>query len=347
MSAWPGAHWLANVDWAHPWAALLWPLALLWVALPPHRERRTALRVPFFALAVAGSGERPRAGAIVRAHGAWGWLMLGLAWSTGVLAVMQPHWLEPPVPRVQSARDWLLAIDLSPSMQATDFKDADGRPVDRLSVVRGVLDEFLARRAHDRIGLLVFAEQAHVQAPFTRDHGAVSALLADARIGMAGSRTMIGDAIGMAIKVFEQSAAPQRTLVLLTDGVDTGSRIPPAKAAEIAARRGVRIHTIAIGTASAAAGEQPDLEALRAWAAITGGRAFSADDRDGLADIYRELDALEGRDQVLAAERPRRPLFHWFVATALALIMVHQAAAALRGGRAARVVVRHGSSRDE
>jgi Ca-activated chloride channel family protein len=311
---------------------------LLW---PPHRTRRTALRVPFFALAVQGSGERPRAGAVVLPHGIVGWAVLVLAWTAAVLAAMQPQWVEPPITRVQPTRDWLLAVDLSPSMQTADFRGADGRPLDRLSVVREVTDEFLARRREDRIGLLVFGQQPFVQVPFTLDHDAVRALLAEARVGMAGTRTMIGDAIGLAVRVFDESKAPQRTLVLLTDGRDTGSRVPPAKAAEIARQRGVRLHTVAIGTAEARAGEEADLEGLRAWAEATGGRAFVATDRAGLQGIYGELDAIETRQHEIQSARPRRPLFEWPLAVALALLGLHvglamagSAWAALRARRA-------------
>ena len=198
---------LAQVEWALPWAALVWPLALVLPLLAPHRTRRAALRVPFFALAVQGSGERPRAGAVVLPHGIFGWAVLGGAWTAAVLAAMQPQWVEPPITRLLPTRDWLLAVDLSPSMQTTDFRSADGRPLDRLSVVREVTDEFLERRREDRIGLLVFGQQPFVQVPFTLDHAAVRALLGEARIGMVGTRTMIGDAIGRPLRFVETLAA--------------------------------------------------------------------------------------------------------------------------------------------
>lgn len=330
----------AQLEWAMPVAVLVWPLPLLMLLLPPHRSRRTALRVPFFALAVQGSGERPRHGAIVLPHGFFGWALLSLAWTAGVLSAMQPQWVEPPITRIKPSRDWLLAVDLSPSMSTTDFRSADGRPLDRLSIVREVTDEFLARRREDRIGLLVFGQQPFVQVPFTLDHEAVRALLGESRIGMAGTRTMIGDAIGLAVRVFDESQAPHRTLVLLTDGRDTGSRVPPAKAAEIAAQRGVRLHTVAIGTAAARKGEEADIEGLRDWAAVTGGRAFLATDRTGLQDIYRQLDAIETREHETQSARPRRPLFHWPLVLAMALLGLHAAVviasstwAALRQGR--------------
>jgi Ca-activated chloride channel homolog len=330
----------SQLEWAMPIAALVWPLPLLMLLLPPHRSRRTALRIPFFALAVQGSGERPRTGAVVIRHGFFGWVLIALAWCAGVLAAMQPQWVEPPITRIQPLRDWLLAVDLSPSMSTTDFRSTDGRPLDRLSVVREVTDEFLERRREDRIGLLVFGQQPFVQVPFTRDHEAVRALLGESRIGMAGTRTMIGDAIGLAVRVFDESQAPHRTLVLLTDGRDTGSRVPPAKAAEIAAQRGVRLHTVAIGTAAARKGEEADVEGLRAWAAVTGGRAFLATDRTGLQDIYRQLDAIETREHEAQSARPRRPLFQWPLATALALLVLHTALAIASSTWAAFLEVR-------
>nr|WP_295080435.1 VWA domain-containing protein [uncultured Roseateles sp.] len=320
---------LAQVEWALPWAAWLWPLLLLVPLLPPYRSHLTALRVPFFALAVQGSGERPRPGAVVLPHGVLAWLLLGLAWTAAVLAAMQPQWLEPPITRVKPSRDWLLAVDLSPSMKTSDFRDQDGRPQDRLSVVREVTEEFFERRKADRIGLLVFGQQPFVQVPFTLDHAAVRTLLAEARIGMAGTRTMIGDAIGLAVRVFDESKAPQRTLVLLTDGRDTGSRVPPAKAAEIAAQHGVRMHTVAIGAKNARAGEEADLGGLRSWAQATGGRAFLATDRVGLQAIYQELDAIETQSHESLSAQQRLPLFHWPIGAALAFLGLYLLWAAL------------------
>lgn len=322
---------LQQVEWAHPAAAWVWPVpALVWW-LRPHRSRRVALRVPFFRLAVEGTGQRPQRGAVIRPHGVLGWLLLLAAWTACVAAVMQPQWVEPPLVRVKPMRDWLLAVDLSPSMRAKDFRDASGKPIDRLTVVRDVLDELLARRADDRVGLLVFAQQAHVQVPFTRDHAAVRALLAESSIGMAGSQTMIGDALGLAVKVFDESQAPQRTLVLLTDGRDTGSMVPPLKAAEIAAQRGIRVHTIAIGTAAASKGDLPDFDGLKAWSSTTGGRAFRASDRAGLQAIYRELDALETREHETLSVRPRRPLYHLPLMAGMVLMGLHAGATMLSG----------------
>ena len=96
-------------------------------------------------------------------------------------------------------RDLLVAVDLSGSMETEDFTDAEGRTIDRLSAVKQVLGEFLDRREDDRIALLVFGSAAFVQVPFTEDNEVIAQLLDETTVRMAGPRTMLGDAIGLAI----------------------------------------------------------------------------------------------------------------------------------------------------
>ena len=128
---------------------------------------------------------------------------------------------------------------------------------------------------------------------------------------LAGPQTMIGDAIGLSIKTFEQSEAKDRLLILLTDGNDTGSKVPPKKAAEIADAAGITIHTIAAGDPAAAGEAEMDLETLQSVADATGGEAFRADDREQLAEIYRQIDALTPIEIETISYRPTRPLYHW------------------------------------
>src|SRR5262249_273325 len=161
-------------------------------------------------------------------------LLAPVVWALLVAAMARPQWMEPPLEHVEPARDLVLAVDLSQSMQTTDFVGPDGARTDRLTAVKRVVDDFVARRKTDRIGLVVFGQAAFPQAPLTLDHAGVRALLAETRIGMAGPQTAIGDAIGVAIRMTEHSTMPEKVLVLLTDGNDTASRVPPAQAAAIA-----------------------------------------------------------------------------------------------------------------
>src|SRR5262249_14305415 len=148
------------------------------------------------------------------------------------LALARPQWLEPPVTRTLPSRDLMLAVDLSGSMETKDFTAPDGKKVDRLTAVKAVLDDFLSRRKGDRVGLIVSGSAAFVQAPFTDDLDVCRELLSETSVRMAGPKTALGDAIGLAITRFEKSNTPQRVLIALTDGNDTGSRVPPERAAE-------------------------------------------------------------------------------------------------------------------
>ncbi len=229
--------------------------------------------------------------------------------------------VEPPLTRIQPTRDLLLAVDISPSMRARDYVDRKGQPAERMTAVREVLDEFIARRGGDRIGLLFFGQEPYVQAPFTLEHDTVRELLAQAEPGMAGGRTMIGDALGLAIRMFEGSTAPARVAILLSDGADTGSRVPPLKAAGFAARAGISVHTIAIGDPQAVGEDRVDPDTLAEIARVSGGRAYRAEDRRSLEAVYHELDALEQQNVETLSWRPQRPLYPWPLGAALCLLL--------------------------
>ena len=218
-----------------------------------------------------------------------------------------------------------LCVDLSGSMETRDMRAADGRPVDRLEAVRTVLDDFISRRSGDRIGLIFFGTAPFLQASFTLDHELVRELLAEAEVAMAGPQTMLGDAIGLAIKTFENSAAEQKVLVVLTDGNDTGSRVPPATAAEIAASEGLTIHTVAFGDPTSSGEGLFDARALEEIASASGGASFTADDREALEDVYRQLDEIEPLNFDTLSYRPVRPLYYWPLGAALALVLLYYA----------------------
>lgn len=339
----PGV-FLAHLEWLSPWVLLALPLPLLLRRLPPYRQRRPALRIAFFEVAVAAAGRVPQPGAVVLPTGAAQMLLLALVWMLLLLALARPVYVEAPLSRVQPARDLLLAVDISPSMKARDYRDRQGRPTERMTAVREVLDEFIARRSGDRIGLLVFGQEPFVQAPFTLESATVRELLAQARPGMAGPRTMIGDALGLSIHMFERSSVPSKVVVLLSDGADTGSRVPPLKAAGFAAKAGITVHTVAIGDPRAVGEDRVDLNTLADIAQATGGRAFRAEDRAGLAAIYRELDVLEKQNFKTLSWRPQHSLYHWPLGAALALLLGWHLLAALGSGLQA--LLRRGSQDD-
>jgi len=311
---------------AWPWALLALPLPWLAWSLPPLRRRTdAALNVPLgdrlARVSAAGGSKAPGR--------RFPWL-LALAWVALCLAMARPQQLGEAVQPPLQARELMLALDLSGSMQEPDML-LGGRPVDRLTAAKAVLADFLDRRAGDHIGLLVFGRHAYVVAPLTRDHATVREQLAGSVVGLAGQETAIGDAIGLAVKRLKPEAGEvdrDRVLVLLTDGVNTAGLLDPKKAAELAAAAGVRVHTIAFGGEGALSlfgfqiprgGDDIDVETLQAIADETGGVFFRASDTGELAGIYGEIERLEPVERPGAAVRPRLERYHWPLAVAFVL----------------------------
>jgi Ca-activated chloride channel family protein len=311
-------------EFSLPWAFVLLPAPFLarWL-LAPYRERRESVRVPFFERISAAAGVEPAKGGLLARRNVLQILFAPLVWLLVVTAVARPQFVEPPIEKIESTRDLLLVVDLSGSMATRDMHDPDGKLIDRLQTVKLVLDDFIARREGDRIGLVVFGSQAFVQAPFTLDHELVRTMLAQTQPKMAGSQTMIGDAIGLAINVFENSEAKHGLGVLFTDANDSGSKVPPVKAAEIAADNGVTIHTVAAGDPASTGEGEMDMETLDEIARLTGGQSFRADDREQLESIYARIDELAPIEVETTSYRPTRPLFHWALGGAVSLVLLY------------------------
>jgi Ca-activated chloride channel homolog len=314
---------------AHPWIFALLPLPwLLRAILPTAGVVPVAVRVPFGdRIRSANAGESFTG----RTNRSWGPLIMSsLLWLLVVTALARPQWLEPPLTRQIPTRDLLLLVDLSGSMRQEDFTNAAGKKVDRLQAVKEVVGDFLVRREGDRVGLVVFGDAPFLQAPFSTDLGLTRQLLDETEIGMAGPRTAFGDAIGLGVMLFDQSDAPAKTIIALTDGNDTISQVTPVEAARIARERGIRIHAVAIGDPTTVGEEKFDEAALRAVAQDGGGSYFFAADRLQLARIYDELDRIETRQVTVISHRPRRDLFHWLLLAALILSMAGKGAAVMR-----------------
>lgn len=311
---------------AWPWALLALPLPWLAWRLPLlRRQAGAALRVPLGARLA-----RIAAGGSTAPGRRFPWL-LALAWAALCVALARPQQLGEAVQPPLQAREMMLALDLSGSMQEPDML-LGGRPVDRLTAAKAVLADFLDRRAGDHIGLLVFGRRAYVLAPLTRDHATVRHQLADSVVGLAGQETAIGDAIGLAVKRLRPQAGDgggrDRVLVLLTDGVNTAGLLDPVKAGGLAADAGVRVHTIAFGGDGSLSlfgfqiprgGDDIDEDSLRAIAEGTGGMFFRARDTAELAGIYAELDRLEPVELPGASVRPKLERYQWPLAAAFLL----------------------------
>ena len=304
----------------HLWALAALPLPLLaWYRLPRAQESDAgALRVPFYAALMRGSSAA--AGSARR----WPLWVAALAWLLLVLAAARPQSVGEPIPLPLAGRDLMLAVDISGSMREEDMVIGN-QVVDRLTAVKAVAGDFIDRREGDRVGLILFGQQAYLQTPLTFDRGTARTLLFESAVGLAGRETAIGDAIGVAVKRLRDGPAAERVLVLLTDGANTAGSIAPLKAAELARDAGVRIHTIGVGGDPRSIfglnmGRNPlDEGTLQAIAKTTDGRYFRARDVRELQAIYGMLDELEPVQSDQQTFRPINELFGWPLAAALLL----------------------------
>jgi len=200
---------------------------------------------------------------------------------------------------------------------------------DRLTAVKAVAGNFIEHRKGDRLGLILFGDQAYLQTPLTFDRETVRTLLNEAAIGLAGKSTAIGDAIGLAVKRLRERPAENRVLILLTDGANTSGSVDPLKAADLAAREGVRIYTIGVGAdemlvrgffgTQRVPSNELDEATLTAIAQKTGGQYFRARDIESLQKIYALLDKLEPVSQDEETFRPIHELYAWPLSGALLL----------------------------
>ncbi len=262
-----------------------------------------------------------------------------LIWLLVVLAASRPQWLGDPVELPSTGRDLMLAVDISGSMEAQDMV-VGNRQVSRIDVVKAVVSDFVERREGDRLGLILFAAHAYIQAPLTFDRDTVGTLLEESEIGIIEeSATAIGDAIGLSVKHLRNRPENSRVLVLLTDGVNNAGSVSPVQAGQLAETENIKIYTIGIGadqvvqrtffgSRSVNPSAELDEETLTLIAESTGGRYFRARDVNDLVDIYEELDRLETIEQDEQTYRPTKILFFWPLGAAL-LISFFLAAASI------------------
>ena len=231
--------------------------------------------------------------------------------------------------------DILLAIDTSGSMRAMDF-EKNNQPVDRLTVVKDVVSEFIDSREFDRMGMVVFGNEAFTQCPLTLDHDIIHSFLNKLQIGVAGDSTAIGSAIGISVKRLKDLESKSKVIILLTDGRNNAGNITPFQAAEIAETYDIKIYTVGVGTQ----GEAPfpintpfgqkmlmqrvemDEDSLKKIAKQTGGRYFRATDSDSLKQIYEQIDSLEKSEVKWIDHSEYRELFPLFLIPALLLVLL-------------------------
>lgn len=307
---------------AWPWIFVLLPLPWLVARMlePAQAQDAAALRLP---IALDGLGLASGASPVSR------WTR-ALAWSTWMLlllAAARPQWIGEAIDVPRSGRDLLLAVDASGSMDTPDMQ-IGGQSVSRYGAVKAIAGDFIRRRAGDRVGLIVFGSQAYLLTPLTFDRDTVLTQLSESVVGLPGRETAIGDAVGLAVKRLRERPQNQRVLILLTDGVNDAGELDPQKATQLAVAEKVKIYAIGIGAeamrvndgffGSRVVNPSADLDArlLTEMAQKTGGRFFRARDTGELAQIYRDIDALEPGADKDQRFRPIDELFYWPLALA-------------------------------
>ena len=308
------------------WLLALLPLALLW------RGRRGAVAaVQYSNVSLArqvARETRSRAGR-------WVWLLPILAGTLMVVGLARPQLGHGRTEVQASGIDIVLALDVSGSMQALDFK-LQGQPANRIEVVKSVVAKFIQDRPNDRIGLVAFAGAPYLVSPLTLDHDWLIQNLDRIRIGLVEDGTAIGSAIATAANRLKDKEAKTKLIVLLTDGENNAGKVMPITAAEAAKALGIRIYTIGAGTN----GEAPfpvkdalgrtfyrnipvqiDEKSLEQIASMTNGRYFRATDTRSLKTIFSEIDKLEKSKVEVEKIANYRDLFPWVLMAGLACLV--------------------------
>lgn len=317
----------ANPGWL--WLLLILPLLAL---LRGRSGRSVALRLPSVSDARhVGARPRSKAGGLLLAI-----ILVGLALL--ITALARPQLGRGRTEVETSGIDIVLAIDVSGSMEALDFK-IDGQQVNRLEVVKNVVERFVGERPGDRIGMVAFAGRPYLVSPLTLDHDWLKQRLDEVRIGRVEDGTAIGSAIASSVSHLRDSDAKSRIVILLTDGVNNAGAANPVTAAEAAKTLGIKIYTIGAGIQ----GQAPmpvrdrfgrrrlqmmdveiDEESLREIAKNTGGRYFRATDTDSLARIYDEINQLETTKRTVKRYEDYEELFLFSLLPGFGLLLVER-----------------------
>lgn len=314
-----------------PWFTLLLPLPFLvrWLAPSKKKNHAPELRFPALHRLVTAFPSYH----VTRSKSNLSFLIpLSLSWLFLVIALMQPERVDQFTQVKNQGHDLILAVDISMSMQALDFSTKT-KSISRLDVTKEVVGKFALSRKGDRVGLVTFGQHAYLHVPLTLDTVSVSRMLNNTVSGMAGNATAIGDAIGLSVRTLRERPEGSRVLVLLTDGEDNASSIPPLEAAKLAKQYGIRIYTIGVGRSGAVpfptghggygmANVSIDEDLLKEIAALTGGQYFQATDKKALESIYNKIDELEKTEANLSIFLIREPLYQYPLALSMLLLLI-------------------------
>ncbi|MDD5020878.1 MAG: VWA domain-containing protein [Endomicrobiaceae bacterium] len=251
-----------------------------------------------------------------------------------ILALARPQIGEKTDDVLNQGTDIMIALDISSSMEALDFK-----PINRLEAAKKIAVDFVKTRKYDRVGIVLFAGLAFTQAPLTNDIMSVANTLMSAKIGMSSiDGTAIGSAIATACNRLKESEAKSRVIILITDGSNNIGEIDPITAAEIAKNFNIKIYTIGAGDPEGSYYqvmdpvqgmtfvkiEEQDLDenTLKEIASITDGKYFRADNTEMLGKIIAQIDEMEKTDMKSLKFNLYQDIFYKFIMLLFIMIMV-------------------------
>ena len=310
-------------DWF--WALTLLPLVVLW-----RGRRGPVAAVEYSDVSLARDIARrtkSRIGGVI-------WLLPIIAAALMVVGLARPQRTQSHTSVTANGIDIVLALDISGSMTALDFK-VDNTRVNRIAVVKSVVSRFIDERPNDRIGLIAFAAAPYIVSPLTLDHDWLQQNLERVNVGIGDDGTAIGSAIAAAVNHLRTTAAKSKVVILLTDGVNNTGKIPPLAAAEAARALGVKVYTIGVGVRGKApipvrdrAGNthvimayvDVDEATLQAVANQTGGQFYRATDTDSLQKIYEQINRYETSAQTVEKFEHVEELYRWTLFPALGLL---------------------------
>jgi Ca-activated chloride channel family protein len=232
------------ISFAWPILLILLPLPFIVYLLPKKQSdnQQSALIMPVLVNISQQTVTEPKKSKIPL-------LILVSCWVLFILAICRPQWLGEAIDIPSEGREMMIAVDLSVSMEIGDMT-INGQRLNRLQMLKVVLGDFIERRVSDRLGLILFADDAYMQTPMTFDRKTVKQMLNESELGLVGKYTAIGDAIALAVKRFDLKKESNKVLLLLTDGQNTAGKITPEQALELAVAKDVTIYTIGIGADS-------------------------------------------------------------------------------------------------
>jgi Ca-activated chloride channel family protein len=317
---------------AHPlWFALA-ALIVARIALVIHDRRVQAGAFPFSSLSLVA----PPRGLRVRTS-LLPFLLETLALLLLVVALARPQRVVRLATNDRFGIDIVIALDASGSMAAEDF-----RPRNRFAVAKDLIGEFVRGRQDDRIGLVTFGSRAATRVPITYDRRITESILDRAELGEHGNGTAIGHALATSVNRLRTSKTRSRVIILVTDGVNNSGSIDPRIAAQLAARSGIKVYTIGVGSEGPVplpvkrqnpfTGQtetvythirgELDEPTLNAIADTTGGEYFRATDARALSNVLRRIDALEKTRLTAPKHEQIDELYFMPLALGLALLAI-------------------------